>query len=259
MTMAWVGGGMAIAGLAGAVISSNAAQSAAQTQADAAGAASQVQQTQFQQQQANLAPWVAAGTGALNTLQQGLAPGGEFNKPFTMADFQQDPGMNFQKQQGAAAIGAQGAAAGKTFAPGTTAALEAQNQGLAATSYQNAFANYMGQEGRVLGATQSLANVGQTATGQLNAAGGTMAANVGSNIIGAGNAQAAGQVGSANAISGGLSGLGQVGLNASYMNQIMNPSSTPTPTNMTGFQTPAPATYNVPADPNAFLTANPIG
>ena len=248
-------GAIIIGSIGGALISSDAATSAAQTQANAAGAASQLQYSEFQQQQQNLQPWLQAGSAALNTLQEGLQPGGQFNKPFTMADFQQSPSYNFQKQQGEAAIGAQAAAKGRTFAPATTAALEEQNQNLASTNYQQSFNNYMTQQQQALGATQSLANVGMSATSQLNNAGSNMANQVGSNIMGAGNALAAGQVGSANAVSGALSSIGQTALNASYQNQLLG---TPTPTNMTGFQTTAP-TYNVPADPNAFLTANPIG
>jgi len=220
-----------IAAVGGSLISgsmqADAATSAAQTQAQSAQAASQLQYQEFLTQQQNLQPWLQAGQGALSTLQAGLQPGGQFNTPFSMAQFQQDPGYNFQKQQGQAAINARGAAAGTYTSPATTQALSQFNQGLANTSYNDAYNRYMQTTGRTLAATQSLANVGQTATSQLNAAGTNMTNAISSNTIGAGNAQAAGQVGSANAWGSALSQGGQVGLNAYTMSQYGGTQSTP--------------------------------
>ena len=120
-----IGGSIAAAGaLGGAYIASQGAQSAANTQAGAANAASQLQYAEFQQQQQNLQPWLQAGGTALQTLEQGLQPGGQFNKPFTLADFQQDPAYNFQKNNITNATNAQGAAGGQRFSAATTSALQ---------------------------------------------------------------------------------------------------------------------------------------
>jgi hypothetical protein len=135
-----------------------------------------------------------------------------------MAQFQQDPGYNFQQQQGQAGINASAAAKGMSMSPATAEALSTFNQGLASTSYQQSFNNYMTQEQFALNQQQSLAQVGQSAVNSANYLGGQNAANQGANIIGAGNASAngiigagnataAGQVGSANALGGALSGI----------------------------------------------------
>lgn len=158
-------------------------------------------------------------------------------KPFTMADFQADPGYLFQKQQGKEAIENAAAAKGMLLSPNTMKELSAFTTGLADTTFNAAFGrNLQGQTtayneaagaqqqafNQALQGTQmgyNLANInrgnienlllaeaglGQTATNQLQSAGLTTAGQVGTNIIGAGNAQAAGQVGAANAISGGV-------------------------------------------------------
>lgn len=62
----------AIGSIASGAISSNAAESAAQTQANAANNASAVQQNMFNTTQANLAPWLQGGGNALSALQQWL-------------------------------------------------------------------------------------------------------------------------------------------------------------------------------------------
>jgi hypothetical protein len=59
-----------------------------------------------------------------------------------------------------------------------------------------------------------IANTGANAAGQMAGLGAQTGQNIGGNIIGAGNAQAAGQVGAANAYGNSLSSLGNLGLYA---------------------------------------------
>ena len=66
-------------GLFGASESANAQQSAAQTTADANTAAAQLQYQEWLQQQANMQPWLTAGTGAVNALAADTRPGGRFS------------------------------------------------------------------------------------------------------------------------------------------------------------------------------------
>lgn len=212
----------AVGAVASGSMQASAAQNAAQTQANSAAAADQIQQQEFNQQQANLAPWVQAGTQALGTLQQGVQPGGQFNTPFTLAQFQQSPSYTFQQQQGQAGIQNSSAAGGMSGSPAEQEALIGFNQGLASENYQQAYQNYMGQENFVLDQTQSLAQIGQTATNNLNTLGGTNASTIGGNIIGAGNALAAGQVGAANAYGNALTGVGSSTMNAYTMNSLLN-------------------------------------
>ncbi|CAJ0710714.1 hypothetical protein ACPCHQ_17085 [Ralstonia thomasii] len=62
----------AAAGLAGAAMSSGAASDAAQTQADAANRAANMQNAQWQQTQANLRPYLNLGSSAINPLLQAM-------------------------------------------------------------------------------------------------------------------------------------------------------------------------------------------
>jgi hypothetical protein len=212
----------AAAAVGGALISSQGSKSAAETQANAANNASQLQYNEFLTQQQNLAPWIQAGTTALSTLQAGAQPGGQFNKPFTMADFQNSAGYNFEQQQGQQAIAATAAAGGLRGSPAEAQALIKYNQGLASTNYQQAYNDYMTTQQNALNQQQALAQVGQSSLNALNTAGTNTANQIASNTIGAGNATAAGQVGTANAWGSGLSNLAKI--------YTSSPSSTSTST-----------------------------
>lgn len=63
--------------LLGASQSADAQESAAQTTADANTAAAQLQYQEWLQQQANMQPWLTAGTSAINTLSSDLSSGGK--------------------------------------------------------------------------------------------------------------------------------------------------------------------------------------
>jgi hypothetical protein len=82
-----------------------------------------------------------------------------------------------------------------------------------------------------------LAGIGQTATNLVGQAGQNYATNVGNLMTGAGAAQAAGQVGMANAITGGLGTY----LNYSQNNALLNALRTP--------QIPYSAATTVPMQP----------
>jgi hypothetical protein len=197
------------------LISGTAATGAAKTQANAADAASQAQLGMYAQTANNVAPWLDAGQSSLKDLMTGIQPGGQFAQtpytPFTDAQFKQDPGEQFQLQQGQNAI-MNGMS--KSGGPNSNnmKGLMSFSQGLANTDYQQALNNYVSQF-QLANQTkqQNFANEAGISSGGLGAGlqQGQISANVGqsvgSNMIGAGNAQAAGQVGVANAVTGGLS------------------------------------------------------
>ena len=95
--------------------------------------------------------------------------------------------------------------------------------------YTNAFNRYYTERANRLQPLQSLAGVGQSAANTLTGAAGTLGGQIGSNIIGAGNAAAAGQIGVANSIT---SGVGQ-GINfyqnQQYMNKLFPSASSTVP------------------------------
>jgi hypothetical protein len=228
-TAALVIGGTA---LAGAGISAGASLSAAGTQADAANNAANLQaqeaqksldfqKQEWQTQQANLAPWLKAGTTALSSLNGGTLP--SFEAP-TGATEQNDPGYQFRLQQGQAALENSAAAKGGLIGGNEGEALTQYGQNYASNEYQNVYNRAMNNyQTNVLGPynrLSSLAGLGQqTATtlgqeGQSAASGVTninltTGAQQGQDIQNAAAARASGYVGAGNAIGGGISGIGQ--------------------------------------------------
>jgi uncharacterized membrane protein YqiK len=84
--------------------------------------------------------------------------------------------------------------------------------------YTNAFNRYQTERAAQLNPLQSLAGVGQTAATNLGTMGAQNAANVGNLMTSGAAAQAAGQVGQANALTGGLGTY----LNYSQGNSLIN-------------------------------------
>jgi hypothetical protein len=222
----WGFAALAAGTIGAAVIGSSAAGDAANTEANAANNASQVQLGMFNKTQANEAPYLAAGGNALTALQTGLGIGpgtngsgtGPLNKPFTLSDFQNSPGYQFQVQQGENAVLNNKSALGGVNSGNTLKALTSYGQGVANQDYWNAYNAYVNAQNQKFGQLQTVAGSGQNAAGNLGALGTQVGASVGNNIVNAGNASAAGTVGSANAISNGINGLGQNYLLASALN-----------------------------------------
>jgi hypothetical protein len=217
--------GIAAAGIVGAVggalISGNAAQSAAQTQAGAENNASALQMQMFQQTQGNLAPFMTSGKNALAGLDFGLGIGpnsggpsgmgyGSLVKPFSAAQYQQSPGYSWQMSQGIDAVQNSASAAGGIGGGNTLKALTTYGQGLANTDYQQAYQNYVGQQQQQYNMLSGVANSGQNAAANLGGLSSQVGNSVGNNIVGAGNALAGGTLGVAGAASGGLNSLTQL-------------------------------------------------
>lgn len=213
--MSWVATSVIGGAVIGGLLSSNAAQNAASTEANAANNATAAQQSQFNQTQANEAPWIQSGTQALGTLNADLPA---LNTPFSMANFQQDPGYNFRLQQGQQAIMQSSAARGGLLGGDTLKALTNYNQDAASAQYQQAYNNYNTNNSNTFNRLASVAGLGQTSVGQTAAAGATAAGNIGNNIMSGANATAAGDISSANSIN---SALG-TGMNTWMMSQYLN-------------------------------------
>lgn len=224
--------GFAIAGaIGGALITSNAMGNAAQTQADAAGAASAVSNAQYQQTRTDQAPWRAAGGDALNQINEQM---GNYNHDFSMADFTADPGYQFRMQEGQKAIERSAAARGGLNSGATMKALDAYNSGEASQQYQQAYTNFNNDKTQRFNRLSSLAGLGQTATANTGAAGANNANNISQNIIGAGNAQAAATIGQGNAINNGIGQGINTWMQQQYLNRSQNPYSSGTQVGSSG-------------------------
>jgi hypothetical protein len=227
---------LAAAVIGSAAIGAIASTSAAGKQAGAAQHATDVQQAMFNQTQANVAPWLTAGQTSLKELIAGTQPGGPLTQlpyqPFTLDKFHQDPGYQFQQQQGEnAAINAMSKSGGPNS--NNLKGLIGFSQGLANTDYQQALNNYITQFGLTNQTRQQQFQNLNTISAEGLGAGlqqGQISANVGSNIgqniIGAGNAQASGIVGASNAFTGGISNAYNAWIQQQFLAK-MNPGGFP--------------------------------
>ncbi len=160
-------------------LGSNAADKAADQQAAAAREANALARDMYNQQRADLAPWREAGSGALGQIQALLAD------PSSLTS---TPGYEFGLSQGVKAL--------ERSAP-FRSGLYSGRAGQDLTRFGNDYGSTKLNE-----SYNRLANL--AGLGQVGATGSAMAAGqygqtAGQNITGAGNAQASGTVGSANA------------------------------------------------------------
>jgi hypothetical protein len=202
------------AGVLGAGASIYASNKAANTQADAAQNAANINQQQYQQTRTDLQPYVQGGYGAQTALNNLLGIGtpsnaatyGQLTHSFTPADYlaNQDPGYQFQLQQGQQALQNSQAAQNGVLSGAALKGLIGFNQGMAATGYNDAFNRWQTQNQNVYNRLAGLLQVGENAGAQTGTIGANLAGNSANAVMSGGNALAAGQVGMANAINGGI-------------------------------------------------------
>lgn len=238
----------AAAGLAGSAISAGAAKSAASQQANAATAAANLQESQYQQTRSDLLPYNTAGQAGLPALQAqagqtasalGTAFGnaqGAIPQQITAQNINQLPGYQFNLSQGLNAV--QNSAAGRGLGVSSTAFNNASNfaTGLAnqyATDYFNRgqqiyndqsqqFANANTGATTVYNQLYGPAALGENAAAQSGAIGQAGAAAAGTQIAAAGQAQAAGTSAAANAVTNGLNTLGSAPLQYLALSNVLN-------------------------------------
>jgi len=139
-------------------------------------AANQTLATTLAQQQANLQPYQQVGQQGAKTLAEMTAPGGQLLQQFSFdgKDLQNDPGYQFQLQQGQQALERSAAARGAISSGGTLKGMAAFGQGLAGTSFGSAFDRAQktfttNREG-TLDTLRTLTGIGERATAGSNAA-----------------------------------------------------------------------------------------
>jgi hypothetical protein len=240
---------VAAAIVGGAVIGAGASMYAGSKQAGAANSATKSQQGMYDQTVANEAPYRDIGTGAATRLSdllgtsanKGAAGYGSLTKGFTGQDYlnNQDPGYQFQLDQGQKALQNSQAANGGVLSGAALKDLIGYNQGMAATGYQNAWNRWNTQQNNTYSRLGSLAQLGESAASNQASGASTFAGGIANTITGAGNASASGAVGAANAATGAINN----GLGYYYMSQNTgNPYSSAglTGNNSTGYTTTNP-------------------
>ena len=186
---ALIGGGATIgAGLMGA----NAAKRAGDQQAQAAANALAFQRQVYDTTRGDMMPFIGVGQNAFRSIGDlyGLNPG---NGNPSMAGFTKSPDYQFRLDEGMRALENSAAARGGLLSGNFARGAQQFGQGLASTE----FANYFD---RLFRTSQLGANAASSA-GSMGAA---QAGQIGNTMMGMGQAQAAGTVGAANALSGGI-------------------------------------------------------
>ena len=202
----WVAGAV----VGSAVIGGIASNKAASTQAQAAQQAGEVQRQIFERQVELQEPWRQAGINALGKLESERTG---MPEAFTgKVDLSQDPGYAFRMSEGMKALERSAAARGGLLSGGMLKGAQRFGQDLASQEYQNAYNRALTQynaqvqrESTGYNRLAALAGIGQTATGQLTGAAGQYGQNAADAITSGAAARAGGYVGTANALTGGLS------------------------------------------------------
>ena len=207
-SMALMGG----ANLAGGLISAAGQRQAASTQADAANAATGLQRDIYNQQTALNQPFAQAGLTAQNKMldllglskNTGAAGYGKYAQDFGMNDFVTDPGYAFRLSEGQKALDRSAAARSGLISGGALKAATRYGQDMGSQEYQNAYNRYQTNRTNQLQPLGNLQAVGVNATNQQAVQAGQYGTNAGNLITGAGNAIAAGQLGSASTLGNAL-------------------------------------------------------
>ena len=241
-------GWIAAATVGAALVGSAASRSASKAQqqaSDTAAAASrettqasiEAQERMFNKQVALQEPFRETGLAAQNRLADLLGVSGRTGEPgygygmqpFTMAQYQADPGYAFRLRRGVDALDRTAAARGGLLSGNQLRGVTEFGQDLASQEYQNAFNRYQTERANILNPLQSLGGVGQTASNTLSNAAGNLGAgmagaygNLGNalsaNAMNTGNIRASGYMNQANALTGALG----TGLNYYQNQQMMN-------------------------------------
>jgi hypothetical protein len=206
-------------------MSSKAATSAANTQAAAAGQASdaQLQATResiaaqekaFERQTELQAPFREAGLKGQNRLMDLLgvsdntkAQGyGSMSTPFSAQSMYNDPGYAFRLNEGIKALDRSAAARGGLLSGAQLKAVNRYGQEYAANEYGNAFNRQQLERASILNPLQSLSGQAQTSANTMSQAAGNLGAGESAALMAGGNAAAAGLIGAGNARASGYVG-----------------------------------------------------
>jgi hypothetical protein len=196
-----VGAAIGAGSIGAALIGSSASQEASSQQVAAQQAALQQQQGFFNTAQSALSPYISGGQQYGSVLSSLLTPG-----PNQTAALSQIPGYQFAQDWGQKAVqnlGTTTGLGGNTLAAGANYAT-----GLAQQNF-----------GNLINPLISLYGTGAQAAGALAGSAGQFSGQATNTLTGIGQAQAAGTLGSANALAGGVNGIGNATLLSSLLNR----------------------------------------
>ena len=229
----------AAATLAGGYTSAQAAKSAAKTTTEGTRYAADIQKEMFEQQREDLGPYRGLGYRALTELGGGMAGRQPmYDEQGNIVGYQTgtgyltgqltpekiasylDPSMAFRMKYGTQATERLGNIAGGALSGNTLRALQEFGQNLASTEYGNAFNRAQAERSNIHNTLANIAGMGQGGVNTGIAASQATAQNLGQLAVGGAQAQAAGTIGQANAISGALGNIG----NMAFLSQYLKPA-----------------------------------
>lgn len=187
--------------IAGSVIQAGAGYAGAKAQQRAADRATDEQRRQFNKQIELQEPFRQAGVNALPELIEASR-----YTPFSMEQFQQDPGYAFRMREGLKALDRTAAARGGLLGGNQLRGITQFGQDLASQEYTNAFNRYQSERAARLNPLQSLAGMGQSNAATMAQQAGQFGQNMAENALMRGNMRASGYAGIANAATSGISG-----------------------------------------------------
>jgi len=208
--MPWIIAGSAILG---AGISASASRRASKSQEQSQRDATAAQERMFERQVELQEPFRKVGVNALPELVEASK-----YTPFTMQQFQADPGYAFRLQEGLKALDRTAAARGGLLSGATLRGATRYGQEMGSQEFTNAFNRYQIENAARLNPLQSLAGMAQTSANTLTGAAGQYGQNLAEGAATMGNIRASGYMNQANALTG---ALGQ-GLNYYQNQQMMN-------------------------------------
>lgn len=220
--------------IVGGKMAADAAKSAAGTQAAAADRAMAQEREMFDIGREDLAPYREAGYTALKDIGARMPL---FTEQFGEDQLAQylDPSMEFRRKLGEQSTARLLNVGGGAISGNTLRGLEEFGQNLASTEFGNAFNRFQTERGNIYNTLANIAGMGQGAVNTGVSAGQNLAAQTTGLMTGQAAAQAAGQVGAANAYSGALGNIG----NMAFLSSMMKPPAVmATPTAGTAMSTP---------------------
>lgn len=223
--------------LLGGYIAGQGAKSAAAQQAASQAQSMALQKQMFDIQNEQQKPYREAGYTALGDIA-GMKP--YLTQQFTPQDFAAgiDPGYAWRLQQGQRAAQQQANVGSGLLSGNTLGGLQDYTQGQASQEYGNAFNRFQTQRSNIYNTLASIAGLGQTAVNQSGAAAMSAGQSMGQNLANIGTAQAAGTVGSANALAGGFQSAGNAYMMANLLKRPEVPQAQ-------GYGTPVAAPIDI--------------
>lgn len=188
-----------IGSVAGGLIGGDSASDAAEEQGDASRYASDIQKQMYDQTREDQQPYLEGGYKSLDRLllmlglkgNKGDKNFGILTKQFAPGDLANDPGYQFQLAEGEKGINRAASANGMNLSGATLKALQKYGQGLASTTFGDAWNRNQASKGNIFNWLSGVSGSGQSATNQVGQAGANYATAAGNNAIGAANASAA--------------------------------------------------------------------